>query len=64
MRNMKLKYDAVFTAEDIAEATNGLGATKLKARKAKAQACRAKNSKGFVRGTGGIAAGYPRKTFI
>jgi len=25
---------------------------------------RTKSSKGFVKGTGGIAAGYPRKTFV
>ena len=55
---------ALFTEADVAEATRGMGATVLKPRKAKAQACRAKNSKGFVKGTGGIAAGYPRKTFI
>ena len=64
MRNMKLKYDAQFSAEDIAEATSGLGATKLKPRKAKAQACRAKASKGFVKGTNGFAEGYPRKVFV
>lgn len=64
MRTMKLKYDAQFTAEDIAEATNGLGATKLKPRKAKAQACRVKSSKGFVKGSNGFATGYPRKVFV
>lgn len=64
MRNMKLKNDAQFTAEDIAEATAGLGATKLKPRKAKAQACRAKASKGYVKGTNGFATGYPRKVFV
>ena len=63
MRNMRLKNDAVFTAEAIAEATSGLGATKLKPRKAKAQACRAKASKGYVKGTNGFATGYPRKVF-
>ena len=55
---------AQFTDAEVAEATRGMDATVLKPRKAKAQACRAKNSKGFVKGTGGIAAGYPRKTFI
>ncbi len=62
MRNMKLKNDAQFTAEDIAEATNGLGATKLKPRKAKPQACRTKASKGYVKGSNGFATGYPRTT--
>ena len=59
MREMK----AQFTEADVAEATAGLGATKLKPRKAKAQACRAKSSKGFVKGTNGFATGYPRKVF-
>ena len=64
MRNSKLKYDAQFTDADIAEATDGLSATKLKPRKAKPQACRVKSSKGFVRGTNGFAEGYPRKVFV
>jgi hypothetical protein len=64
MRNMKLKNDAQFSAADIAEATNGLGATVLKPRKAKAQACRVKSSKGFVKGSAGFATGYPRKVFV
>jgi len=55
---------ALFTEADVAEATKGLGATVLKPRKAKPQACRAKSSKGFVKGSGGIAAGYPRKVFV
>ena len=57
------KNDAQFTEADVAEATAGLGATKLKPRKAKAQACRAKASKGYVKGTNGFATGYPRKVF-
>ena len=64
MRNTKLKNDAQFTAEDVAEATNGLGATKLKPRKARKPQCRAKGSKGFVKGTNGFAEGYPRKVFV
>ena len=64
MRNMRLKNDAVFSAEDIAEATNGLGATKLKTRKVRKPQCRAKASKGYVKGTNGFAEGYPRKVFV
>lgn len=55
---------ALFTDADVAEATAGMGATVLKPRKAKRTAMRVKNSKGFARGTGGFANGYPRKTFI
>lgn len=55
---------AQFTAADVAEATKGLGATVLKPRKAKQPVCRAKSSKGFVKGTGGFATGYPRKVFV
>ena len=54
---------AQFTDADVAEATNGMGATQLKPRKAKRTAMRIKNSKGFARGTSGFAVGYPRKTF-
>ena len=54
---------ALFTEADVAEATKGMGATLCKPRKAKKPVCRAKASKGFVKGTGGIAAGYPRKAF-
>ena len=64
MRNMKLKNDAQFSAEDIAEATNGLGATKLKPRKAKPQAMRVKGTKGVSKSTNGFAEGYPRKVFV
>ena len=55
---------AQFTAADVAEATKGLGATILKPRKAKRPVCRATSSKGFVKGTGGFATGYPRKVFV
>ena len=54
---------ALFTDADVAAATAGLGATVLK-RKAKRTAMRVKSSKGFARGTGGFATGYPRKTFV
>ena len=55
---------ALFTDADVAEATEGLGATVLKPRKAKRTAMRVKQSKGFVKGTNGIATGYPRKVFV
>ncbi len=55
---------AQFTDADVAEAVKGLGATVLKSRKAKKPQCRVKSSKGFVRGSGGIAVGYPRKTSV
>ena len=64
MRNMKLKNDAQFSAADIAEATNGLGATVLKTRKVRKPQCRVKSSRGFVKGTAGFATGYPRKVFV
>ena len=54
---------AQFTDADVAEATKGMGATVCKPRKAKRPVCRAKASKGFVKGSGGIAAGYPAKAF-
>jgi len=60
-----MKYaQALFTEADVAEATNGMGATVLKPRKAKRPVYTAKASRGFVKGTSGFAAGYPRKTFI
>jgi hypothetical protein len=61
---MEIIMNAQFTAADVAEATKGLGATVLKPRKAKKPVCRVKSSKGFVKGTGGIATGYPRKVFV
>ena len=60
MRELK----ALFTDADVAEATGGLGATVLKPRKARKPQCRAKTSKGYVKGTAGFAAGYPRKVFV
>jgi len=54
---------AQFTEADVAEATKGMGATLCKPRKAKKPVCRAKSSKGFVKGSGGFAAGYPGKAF-
>lgn len=60
-----MKYpQAQFTEAEVAEATRGMGATVLKARKIKKPVCSAKTSKGFVKGTSGFAMGYPRKTFI
>ena len=61
---MKLKNDAQFTEADVAEATQGLGATKLKPRKARGPQCRAKTTKGYTKGTNGFAEGYPRKVFV
>jgi hypothetical protein len=55
---------AQFTDADVAEATNGMGATQLKPRKAKRQAMRVKGSKGFVKGSNGFAVGYPVKVFV
>ena len=55
---------AQFTEADVAEATKGMGATLCKPRKAKKPVCRAKASKGFMKGSGGIAAGFPTKTFV
>jgi len=55
---------AQFTDKDVAEATQGMGATVLKPRKIKRPVCSAKTSKGFVKGTSGFAMGYPRKTFV
>ena len=59
MREVK----AQFTDADVAEATNGMGATVLKPRKAKRTAMRVKSSKGLARGSNGFAVGYPRKVF-
>ena len=60
-----MKYpQALFTDADVAEATEGLGATKLKPRKAPKPVARAKQSKGFVKGTNGFAVGYPGKVFV
>jgi len=55
---------AQFTDADVAEVVRGMGATVLKPRKIKKPVCRAKSSKGFVKGTSGFAMGYPRKTFV
>jgi hypothetical protein len=55
---------AQFTEADVAEAVRGLGATVLKPRKAPRTVARVKQSKGFVRGTGGFATGYPVKVFV
>ncbi len=55
---------ALFTDAEVAEATKGMGATVCKPRKAKRPVCRVKSSKVFVKGSGGIAAGFPKKTFV
>lgn len=60
-----MKYPtAQFTSKDVAEATEGLGATVLKPRKAPKAQARVKQSKGFVRGSNGFAVGYPVKVFV
>ncbi len=45
---------AQFTNKDVAEATQGMGATVLKPRKAPRAVARVKQSKGFVRGSNGL----------
>jgi hypothetical protein len=55
---------AQFTNKEVAEATQGLGATVLKTRKAPKMVARVKQSKGFVKGTNGFAVGFPVKTFV
>ena len=46
---------AQFTDADVAEATEGMGATKLKPRKAKRQAMAVKGAKGLAKSTNGFA---------
>ena len=60
MREIK----AQFTDADVAEATQGMGATKLKPRKAKPTAMRVRAPKGVSKSSSGFAVGYPRKVFI
>jgi len=55
---------AQFTHADVALATQGLGATVLKTRKAPKMVARVKHSKGFVKGSNGFAVGFPVKTFV
>ena len=55
---------AQFTDADVAEATEGMGSTKLKPRKAKRTAMRVKGPKGVSKSTNGFAVGYPRKVFV
>ena len=60
-----MKYpQAQFTNKDVAEATDGLGATVLKPRKAPRAVARVKQSKGYTKGTSGFAVGYPGKVFV
>lgn len=67
----KMKGYAEFTAAESAVAYNAAVLWKtapievLKTRKRKVKmVATAKNSKGFARGTGGFATGYPVKTFV
>ncbi len=55
---------AQFTNKEVAEATQGMGATVLKPRKAPRAVARVKQSKGFVKGSNGFAVGYPGKVFV
>jgi hypothetical protein len=55
---------AQFTEAEVQLATQGLGATVLKTRKAPKTVARVKQSKGFVKGTNGFAVGFPVKTFV
>lgn len=57
-----MKYPvAQFTDAEVAEATQGLGATKLKPRKAKRVAMRVKGPKGLSKSSNGFAVGFPSK---
>lgn len=56
--------NAQFTSKDVAEATQGMGATVLKPRKAPRAVARVKQSKGYTTGTNGFAVGYPIKVFV
>jgi hypothetical protein len=60
-----MKYPtAQFTDAEVQLATQGLGATVLKPRKAPRAVARVKQSKGFVKGSNGFAVGYPIKAFV
>jgi hypothetical protein len=56
--------NAQFTEAEVQLATQGMGATVLKPRKAPRAVARVKQSKGFVKGTNGFAVGYPIKVFV
>jgi hypothetical protein len=56
--------NAQFTEAEVQLATQGLGATVLKPRKAPKAQARVKQSKGFVKGSNGFAVGYPIKVFV
>jgi hypothetical protein len=58
------QVQALFTEAEVQLATQGLGATVLKTRKAPKMVARVKQSKGFVKGTNGFAVGFPIKTFV
>lgn len=55
---------AQFSEKEVQLATQGLGATVLKPRKAPRAVARVKQSKGFVKGSNGFAVGYPIKVFV
>jgi len=54
---------AQFTEAEVQLATQGLGATVLKPRKAPRAVARVKQSRGYAKGTSGFAVGYPVKVF-
>jgi hypothetical protein len=56
--------NAQFTDAEVQLATQGMGATVLKPRKAPRAVARVKQSKGFVKGSNGFAVGYPIKVFV
>jgi hypothetical protein len=55
---------AQFSEKEVQLATQGLGATVLKPRKAPRVVARVKQSKGFIKGSNGFAVGYPIKVFV
>jgi hypothetical protein len=55
---------AQFSEKEVQLATQGMGATVLKPRKAPRAVARVKQSKGFVKGSNGFAVGYPIKVFV
>jgi hypothetical protein len=61
---METVMNAQFTEAEVQLATQGLGATVLKPRKAPRAVARVKQSKGFVKGSNGFAVGYPIKVFV
>ena len=55
---------AQFTEAEVQLATEGVGATVLKPRRAPRVVARVKQSKGYTTGSAGFAVGYPVKVFV